>query len=309
VTDLASSGSTGTGVTIGIISGGAYGAVDVQSFWQSFGISRADPVAEVTMEPPLERLSETTVDVEWSAAMAPGATVIVYEAPDARDTSLLFTIHEAVARAEAQILSDSFSAREDSEAAAVREVYDHAGIEAAALGITLVASSGDEAMTDVPSASPFVTAVGGTALSFDDAGADYAEVAWSLSGSGPTTFDVPVWQSTVVSGAHRMTADLAINAGPAYWWYFLGSWGQAYGTSFSSPLFAGIMADVQSARNVAGKPAVGYLNPILYTVPAVQAAFRDITVGSTAHFEAGAGWDPPTGWGAVRAEALAAALP
>ena len=243
--DLANTGATGGGVGIGIVSGGAFGAVDVQTFWQSFGVSRADPVVVLPMEPPAGLVAEGTIDTEWSGVLAPDATVRVYEAPDAFDTSLIYTFHEAIGRAEVDIVSDSFSSREDSEALAVGAAYDAAAMQAAALGITVVASSGDGGEPDVPSASPYVTAIGGTALSFDDGGTGYTEVAWSLSGSGTTNFPIPSWQSTVAAGKFRVTADVSLNAAPSYWWYFQGGWGHAYGTSFSSPTFAGILADVE----------------------------------------------------------------
>jgi kumamolisin len=242
--------------------------------------------------------------------MAPSASVVVYEAPDARDTSLLFTWHEAIFDARAQIISNSYSSREDSEARVVRRVYDEGGLEAAAFGLTLVASGGDEGKPDIPAASPYVTSIGGTALSFNgDSGTDFTEVAWDDSGSGITTFARPSWQAQVVTGSYRVTSDFSVDGGPGYWLNYLGKWTGAYGTSLSSPIVAGILADVQAARTKAGKPSMGYLNPILYTVTAAQQSFRDITSGGTKDFQAGVGWDAPTGWGVIRAKQLAEALP
>ncbi|WP_220432866.1 FtsW/RodA/SpoVE family cell cycle protein, partial [Raoultella terrigena] len=67
---------------------------------------------------------------------------------------------------------------------------------------------------------------------------------------------------------------------------------------------------VNGARAEASKPQVGWLNSQLYTLPAVQQTFRDITVGVTdRQYEAGPGWDIPTGWGAPDAEGLLRTLP
>jgi kumamolisin len=44
-------------------------------------------------------------------------------------------------------------------------------------------------------------------------------------------------------------------------------------------------------------------------MPAVQATFRDVTQGSTPYYQAGSGWDYPTGWGAPSALGLAQTLP
>jgi kumamolisin len=54
---------------------------------------------------------------------------------------------------------------------------------------------------------------------------------------------------------------------------------------------------------------LGFLNQMLYTTPAVQATFRDVTIGGTDMFDAGPGWDVPTGWGTPDAEALAVTVP
>jgi kumamolisin len=307
---LTSAGSDGTGATVAVIVGGAAGVTDVQSFWQSFGITRADATVVQTMEPPIEHISETTIDVQWSGAMSPNSTLIAYTGPDALDTSLVYTFNEAVGLNVANVINDSFSHREDSEALEVQKAYNSAAEEAAALGITIVGSCGDEGKPDVPGASPYVTCVGGTSLSADSSGNVTSEVAWSTSGSGATSFQLPAWQKGVVTtGSVRMAADVSLNGGEPYWWYFTGSWTLAEGTSYSSPITAGILTNVVSARFKAGKPSIGYLNPVLYTDTATQKAFRDITSGGTASFQAAAGWDPPTGWGVINGAALAAALP
>jgi kumamolisin len=54
---------------------------------------------------------------------------------------------------------------------------------------------------------------------------------------------------------------------------------------------------------------VGFLNQALYTTPALQASFRDITVGATDMFAATPGWDVPTGWGTPNALGFAQTFP
>jgi kumamolisin len=311
VVDLYAKGFKGKGVALGLVVGGTYKQKDVQSFWQSFGVTRADPRTVVTMEPVAHRISETTIDVEWAGGLAPEADLVVYEGADARDTSLLYTFNEAIARGEVQVLSDSFAHREDSEQPAVRRQMDASAMEAAALGITVMAASGDNAKPDLPSASPYVLSVGGTTLTTDAAGNVTGESAWSGSGSGDTSFAMPAWQQGIVPGSagKRASCDVAVDGDQAYWWYFLGSWTRAWGTSFSSPVMAGILATVNSARIAQGKQPLGYMNALVYTTAAAQGAFRDITSGGTASFQAGPGWDYPTGWGAPKASAIVTAFP
>lgn len=314
VDKLRAEGFRGQGVRLGVVTGAGFGFDDLQSFWQSLGVTRADPTVVVTMEPVATRYLESTLDVEWSGSIADGATLTVYEGPDSRDTSSLYTFNEAIGRGEIDVLTDSFSHREDAEALAVRAQYDAAALEAAALGITVSAASGDGASSDIPSTSPFVTAVGGTELTLDAQGAVTSEVAWNGSGSGSSTsFPLPVWQEAVsaAAGRKRATVDVALAASPfsPYWVRYLRTWGRYGGTSFASPTFAGLVAVVDSARLSQGKPRVGYLNPLLYQTRAVQATFRDVTSGSTPAHAAGPGWDFPTGWGAPDALGLALALP
>jgi kumamolisin len=312
VTDLYQMGFKGQGVKLGVVAGATFKFKDLQSFWQSLGVTRQDPTTVVTMEPIATRYLETTLDTEWAGAIAPEAELIVYEGPDARNTSMVYTFNEAIGLGEASVITTSFAHREDAEPKLVREQYSSSAMMSAALGITVVAASGDSAETDTPSASPYVTAVGGTQLKFTGGG-NIKETAWPGSGSGAAmSFPLPDWQAGVVTGSNkRAVADVALAASPSspYWVYYLGEWKRYGGTSFSAPVFAGLMAVVNSYRIANGLPRAGYLNSILYTTPAVQATFRDVTSGSTPYHAAGPGWDYPTGWGAPSALGLAQTLP
>jgi tripeptidyl-peptidase-1 len=78
------------------------------------------------------------------------------------------------------------------------------------------------------------------------------------------------------------------------------------GTSASTPIFAAIVALLNDARLNAGKAPLGFLNPLLYKMPANN--FHDITSGNNAWsrdgdapckygYSADPGWDPVTGLG------------
>ncbi|WP_437722839.1 S53 family peptidase [Sorangium sp. So ce861] len=313
--DLYELGFRGQGVKLGVTVGATFKYRDLQSFWRALGVQRANPEVVVTMEPIATRYLESTLDVQWSGSLAPEAELVVYQGPDARNTSMVYTFNEAIARGEVSVITDSFAHREDSEPTAVRLQYHDAARMAAALGITVVAATGDSAQTDTPSASPYVTGVGGTSLWLTRNGEVESEVVWPGSGSGPTlSFPIPSWQVGVVEGSDgkRAVADVAMHAAVSpvpYWVYYLGEWKRYGGTSFSAPAFAGLIAVVNSYREAQGLPRVGFLNSILYTTPEVQATFRDIVSGETEFFAAGPGWDYPTGWGAPSAIGLATTLP
>jgi len=84
------------------------------------------------------------------------------------------------------------------------------------------------------------------------------------------------------------------------------------GTSASSPIVAGIVSLLNDARLRAGKPVLGWLNPLIYSLGNDHGAIVDITDGYTegcswlrngsgqvpgARWNATQGWDPTTGWG------------
>jgi len=305
----------GSGVKLGIVVGATFKFKDLQSFWQSFGVTRENPTVVQTLDDISTRYLETTLDVEWAAGLAPGADVLVYSGPDARNTSVLFTYNEAIALGEVSVLTSSFAHREETEADLVRNHFNDSSRMGAALGMTIVVASGDSARTDIPSSSPYVTCVGGTKLTLSAAGEVAEEVAWSGSGSGAArTFPMPWYQEGVVTDSEgkRAVTDLSLNASqePGFWVYYIGEWKGGYGgTSFSAPVFAGLITLVAQHRLENGKPPLGLLNPFLYQSAEVQATFRDIVSGKTEFYPAKPGWDYPTGWGAPNVAALAEALP
>ncbi|KAI1740761.1 subtilisin-like protein [Xylaria scruposa] len=76
-------------------------------------------------------------------------------------------------------------------------------------------------------------------------------------------------------------------------WYLIG------GTSLSAPVWGAVLTLVNEERLQAGKPSLGFVNPILYAHPEV---FNDVTQGSnpgcdTVGFKASKGWDPVSGLG------------
>jgi tripeptidyl-peptidase-1 len=86
------------------------------------------------------------------------------------------------------------------------------------------------------------------------------------------------------------------------------------GTSASAPVFAAMVSLINDALNTAGKPAVGFMNPLIYQN---ADAFFDVTVGSnkvgrgggvlTQGFNCSKGWDPVTGMGTPHYPKLLAA--
>lgn len=98
--------------------------------------------------------------------------------------------------------------------------------------------------------------------------------------------------------------------------------GQTYqlsGTSCSSPVFCAMVTLINGDREIKGKKPLGFINPILYSVPA--GVYNDITSGENNccagqgspvccnyGFTAGPGWDPCTGFGSIDFPKFAAAI-
>lgn len=95
------------------------------------------------------------------------------------------------------------------------------------------------------------------------------------------------------------------------------------GTSASAPVFAAMIAIINSRRKSMGLSSVGFINPALYSIATnanFSSVFNDIIVGENNcpsgsgkvcceyGFYAAHGWDPVTGLGSVNFENLAIAL-
>jgi kumamolisin len=123
-------------------------------------------------------------------------------------------------------------------------------------------------------------------------------------------FPEPSYQTSadiaVPSGGGRGVPDVAGDADPETGYNVLVD-GQSLvigGTSAVAPLWSGLIALLNQKL---GKP-VGFLQPVIYSLPAGSDAFHDITSGSNGAFSAGPGWDPTTGLGSPSGENLLQAL-
>ena len=213
---LFSHGINGAGSTIAIVDsfGSPTMQADLTTFDQEYGLPDPpsfqviQPAGPVTFDPtnPDDTgwAGETTLDVEWAHAMAPGANILLVETPvsETEGTAGFPEIVQAenyvIDHHLADVISQSFGATEQTfpspfSLLALRSAYVNAFVH----GVTVLAATGDAGSTDDsdlngdlythpaviwPSTDPLVTAVGGTQLSLDDSGNRTApDVVWNDS--------------------------------------------------------------------------------------------------------------------------------
>jgi kumamolisin len=205
------------------------------------------------------------------------------------------------------------------------EAFNHVLLEAAALGITVCCSSGDHGAfgdahdrtphVNFPASSPYALACGGTTL-IGKRRAIEVERVWSnetgATGGGVSgVFKRPVWQhgsrvpTTAKGFAGRGVPDVAANADPltGYRVCLNGKWGVGAGTSAAAPLWAGLVARINQARNA----PVGLMTPLLYKEYdrlRASGAIVSVTKGGDGVYRARSGWDACTGLGTPRGEKL-----
>ncbi len=321
-----------TGQTIGIIElGGGYKTADITAYFKGLGI-KAPAVTAVSVDGgknksdgPQGADGEVMLDIEVAAAVAPGAKIVVYFAPNT-DQGFIDAIGTAVhdTKNKPNVISISWGGPENSWTQQSLSALDAACQSAAALGVTITAASGDNGskdgtaadVVDFPASSPHVLACGGTRL-VGSGSTITSEVVWnenptsSATGGGVSTvFPLPTWQASAnvpKSGTYagRGVPDVSGDADPATG-YTVRVDGQTFvigGTSAVAPLWAGLIA----VANAANKRAAGFINPTVYAAKG-KAAFRDITQGNNGTYSAGPGWDACTGLGSPVGAKLVALL-
>ncbi len=294
----------------------------LERFWQEVGIARSPGSVEVIAVGGAlgQTHAETTLDVEWASAMAPGAHVLVYAAPSASAASFLQVYDRIVADNRAAVLTTSWGLCERDMPSAMRQQAHTIFQRAAAQGITVLAASGDNGAFDCgpdrpgvsfPASDPFVLAVGGTSLRDD--GHAVRESAWKGSGGGSSsTWSAPPWQ--MADHPNRVMADVAFNADPGsgFLAFIDGGWWSYGGTSVAAPCWAAVVALINQRRAEHGRDTLGLAAPALceiaHSPTMASLGFHDVMTGSNDAFAAVPGWDFPTGWGTPQAGDLAEAL-
>jgi subtilase family serine protease len=313
---LLDKGYDGTGRTIGIVD--AYGSATLAADLATFNSVWGLPAANITVLTPygVDPTSasnaagwaqETSLDVQWAHAVAPGAKIVLVVAKSNDDKDILDATEWLGNNTQADVLSQSYGEAEQcmdpTQLARQHKVFD----ALSAKGITLFASSGDQGAgipacsgptfyfkaASTPASDPDVTSVGGTALHADGTtGAYQSESTWNESsllgdavaggGGVSTLFSRPDFQAPFVKDTHqREVPDVSYNA--AIFNGVIAVWNGGFfrfgGTSAGSPQWAALTAITDQ---IAGG-RVGAINKTLYKLakmPNSSSYFHDVADGS-----------------------------
>ncbi len=247
--------------------------------------------------------AETTLDVEYAHAIAPGARIVLAETPVAETEGatgfpeMMNAEQTLINEGVGDVISQSFGATENTFPGFAKGDYSsllnlrYAFKNAWAHRVTVLAASGDFGATDAeqdgqtlypfpvnswPSSDPLVTSVGGAQLSLDNAGNRVRpDVAWNdgfgASGGGRSAvFLRPPFQSAVraLVGDHRGTPDISMSAAVdgGCWIY------ESFGSSAGWDILGGtseatpIFAGVVALADQLAGRRLGDLNPALYVL-------------------------------------------
>jgi len=317
VTPVLKAGDTGKGETIAIID--SYGSPtivnDLKTFDQGYGLpdppsfKEVAPFGKIKYNPGVPDMVswaiETSLDVEWAHALAPGANILLFTSPVDETEGIqglpefLYMEKLAVSTYHVNIISQSWGATENTlftvGGRAMLNSFNSFYQQAGAAGVTVFASAGDSGVGNVdlnghvypfptvnfPASSPYVTAVGGTTLMADTHGNYQSEVVWndgigSATGGGVSQyFKEPSYEDSLpgsdqqILNGMRGLPDIAYNADP--------NTPVVIYTSFAGipagwGLVGGTSAGspqwsgiIADANQAAGHP-LGFLNPMLYQI-------------------------------------------
>ena len=303
-------GADATGQIIGIIElGGGYRTADLNAYFAGLGLT-APQVTAVPIDGSKNTPGtadgadgEVMLDIEVSAAIAPGAKLVVYFAPNTDQgfiDAVSAAVHDTVNNP--SVISISWGGPESSWTAQAMNALDAACQSAAALGITITVAAGDNGSTDggtgnnvdFPASSPHVLACGGTTLA-GNGSTITSEVVWNeqaanqgaTGGGVSNVFALPSWQATAnvpaasTSTGGRGVPDVCGDADPETG-YQVRVDGQSMvigGTSAVAPLWAGLIA----LSNQQNGSSAGFIQPRIYAAKAASA-FNDIVSGNNGAF-------------------------
>jgi subtilase family serine protease len=314
----------GAGQSVGLMELEGYNIADVNSFFaKKYGAdNNVDVVGVKTDSASLNCTgscddTEQALDIEYTISVAPSlASVRVYVGNIPEDV-----LNAMASDNLSKVLSTSWGWNENFA------VDDGVFKEFAAQGQTNLTASGDySSLQDSgpwPEEDANIVAVGGTDVTTKTPGGPWSgETGWSGSAGGPSldkSIKIEPYQKPFINKKNagskklRDVPDVAANADTDMYLCADGTCVGGYGgTSFASPMWAGIVAMANQQAAAAGGNPVGFINPAIYALATNKTAyatqFHDITVGTSGVYHCTRSYDLVTGLGSPQGQTFIDAL-
>jgi hypothetical protein len=329
---------TGAGQMVGLLEFDGYYSGDIAAYAAAAGNGRTNIVLQTVL---LDRYDgvptigtnsgngEVALDIEMAMAMAPGLSkIIIFSGgPNGTQNDILNVMAASNAVRNLSCCwgwgggpSRTTDAIFQQMAAQGQSFFDASGDgDAYTTGANSVNGVDSTSLANAPGSSPYITQVGGTTLATTrPGGAWQSETVWNWGGGTGSSggissyYSIPAWQTNVSmtvnqgSTTKRNIPDVALTADNVFCYSDNGQAGVFGGTSCAAPLWAGLTALANQQAVATGKPAIGFINPMVYAIGAgsdYAQDFHDIATGdntwssSPSKFYAVKGYDLCTGWG------------
>jgi tripeptidyl-peptidase-1 len=330
----------------------SYSVADLTTFQNLFSLPLQQPSTDIdghVIQGPcingFENCGEANLDVQYLMAVSQSVPTTFWYDPSGLN-SFLYTVCSTTNPP--FVISISYLANEEDIDQATADAFNTEAVKLGLLGVSMIMAAGDGGASGQyvestaancgynpgwPGTSMYVTTVGAT-QGYPETVCSSGSHAIITSGGGfsnlyPTApfqvnqvahyFNVATTPYQNTSAPHKFFnasgrgyPDIAAQ-GAFYAIVINGSETFVAGTSASTPVFAAMVALVNSERIRAGKASLGWLNPTLYTY--YESFVNDVTVGNNSCMEvddlsvpvvccqegffAAPGWDPTTGLGTV----------
>jgi len=211
------------GVTIGIATAFTYRQADLNTYWDTYTLPR-HTVTSVAVDGVTRRLNdETTLDIEHSGAMAPGAAIVVYSGVNPQFSTFVDVFDRIFTDNTADVVSTSWGSCEPNTPPASIGAEETITLQMLAQGQTIFAAAGDGGAqdrcttasgahsgagqggvltisatdnADYPSSAPGIGAAAGTSLNL----AGNTEGAWVDGGGADSQiFAEPSYETSTTS--------------------------------------------------------------------------------------------------------------
>lgn len=217
---LLASSIDGSGITIAVMGQTDISLTDIAAFRAASGLSVNPPTIKVYAPAPgvsknTADIDEASLDIEWSGAAAPAATILYVNTTDVISGSLT----QAVDNNLAPIITISYGDCEPNFGSSNLAIFNQLFRQANAQGQTILGPAGDSGATDCdyqlasavgglavdyPASSPYVTGVGGSMFN-EGSGSYFNATNGQYSGSAISYIPEAVWNESATLGTLAAT--------------------------------------------------------------------------------------------------------